>query len=69
MQVHPGNLLHGDIHGVQTVPIEIAGRIPAVAHEMAAEEQRLIAICRSKNFTIEKFREALKSEKKLREPK
>jgi hypothetical protein len=54
---------------VQTVPIEIAGRIPAVAHEMAAEEQRLIAICRSKNFTIEKFREALKSEKKLREPK
>ena len=29
MQVRPGDLLHGDRHGVQTVPIEIAQNIPA----------------------------------------
>ncbi len=62
MKVRPGDLLHGDLHGVQTVPIEIAGRIPGVAQEMTAREQRLIALCRSKEFTIEKFREALKKE-------
>jgi 4-hydroxy-4-methyl-2-oxoglutarate aldolase len=66
MKVDPGDLLHGDIHGVQTVPLEIAGKIPAVAQEMGEQEQRLIAICRSKNFTMEKLREALKNEKKLR---
>lgn len=68
MKVRPGDLLHGDLHGVQTVPIEIAGRIPAVAHKMVRRERHLIALCRSKEFTIEKLREAVRSSKKLREP-
>src|ERR1700676_3703274 len=34
MQVRPGDLLHGDRHGIQTVPIEIAQKIPAVAQQM-----------------------------------
>jgi 4-hydroxy-4-methyl-2-oxoglutarate aldolase len=66
MKVRPGDLLHGDLHGVQTIPIEIAGKISSVAQEMIDEEQKLIALCRSKNFTIEKFRETLKNTKKLR---
>jgi 4-hydroxy-4-methyl-2-oxoglutarate aldolase len=69
MKVRPGDLLHGDLHGVQTIPIEIAARIPAVAQEMAREEAELIALCRSKNFTIEKLREALKAAMKLRDSK
>jgi 4-hydroxy-4-methyl-2-oxoglutarate aldolase len=66
MKVQPGDLLHGDLHGVQTVPIEIAGKIPEVAERMNAEEQKLIALCKSKNFTIENLREAFKRAKKLR---
>ena len=66
MKVRPGDLLHGDLHGVQTIPIEIAGKIPAMAQEMIDEEQKLIALCRSKNFTIENFRDVLKNTKKLR---
>ncbi|MFZ0820004.1 MAG: RraA family protein [Candidatus Acidiferrales bacterium] len=69
MKVQPGDLLHGDVHGVQTVPLEIADKIPAAAQEMIRQEGRLIALCRSKDFTVEKFREALKNEKKLRAPK
>lgn len=69
MKVRPGDLLHGDLHGVQTVPLVIAGKIPAVAQEMAREEAGLIALCRSKNFTIEKLREVLKTMKKLRDAK
>ena len=66
MKVQPGDLLHGDLHGVQTVPMEIAAKIPAVAQEMIEQEQKLIALCRSKNFTIERLREALRDAKKLR---
>jgi len=66
MKVQPGDLLHGDLHGVQTVPLETADKIPSVAKEMILVEQRLIAVCRSKNFTIEKLREALADENKLR---
>jgi 4-hydroxy-4-methyl-2-oxoglutarate aldolase len=66
MKVQPGDLLHGDLHGVQTIPPEIAGKIPEVAHKMIRGEEHLIALCRSRNFTIENLREALKSAKKLR---
>jgi regulator of RNase E activity RraA len=60
MQVRPGDLIHGDLHGVQTIPMEIAGKIPGVAQEMTTRDQHLIALCRSKDFTVEKIREALK---------
>ncbi len=56
MSVHPGDLLHGDRHGVQTIPIEIAPKVPAVAQRMVAEEQKIIELCRSSAFTVEKLR-------------
>jgi 4-hydroxy-4-methyl-2-oxoglutarate aldolase len=56
MQVRPGDLLHGDHHGVQTVPIEIAPKIPAVAQKMLAEEREIIEFCQSGSFTLDKLR-------------
>lgn len=56
MQVHPGDLLHGDRNGIQTIPIEIARKIPAVAHEMAEEEREIIELCHSPQFSMERLR-------------
>jgi 4-hydroxy-4-methyl-2-oxoglutarate aldolase len=56
LQVRPGDLLHGDRHGVQTVPTEIAQKIPAVAQRMNGEEREIIEFCRSRAFTLEKLR-------------
>jgi 4-hydroxy-4-methyl-2-oxoglutarate aldolase len=56
MEVQPGDLIHGDLHGVQTVPLEIADRIPAVAQEMGAQEKHIVDLCRSTEFTVEKVR-------------
>jgi 4-hydroxy-4-methyl-2-oxoglutarate aldolase len=56
VHVRPGDLLHGDRHGVQTVPIEIAQKIPAVAKRMNGEEQEIIELCQSAAFTLEKLR-------------
>jgi 4-hydroxy-4-methyl-2-oxoglutarate aldolase len=56
MQVRPGDLLHGDRHGIQTVPIEIARKIPAVVQRMNQEEQELIEFCQSSAFTPEQLR-------------
>jgi 4-hydroxy-4-methyl-2-oxoglutarate aldolase len=55
MNVRPGDLLHGDRHGVQTIPIESAPKIPAVAQRMKSEEQGIIALCRSGAFTLVKL--------------
>jgi 4-hydroxy-4-methyl-2-oxoglutarate aldolase len=56
MQVRPGDLLHGDRHGVQTVPMEIAQKIPPVAQRMNGEEREIIEFCQSGAFTLEKLR-------------
>jgi regulator of RNase E activity RraA len=60
MQVRPGDLIHGDRHGVQTIPLEIAEKIPDVAREMNAQEEEIIRICQSPGFTLEKLRAEVK---------
>ena len=45
MHVRPGDLLHGDRHGVQTIPTEIAQKVPAVAQRMNGEEREIIEFC------------------------
>jgi 4-hydroxy-4-methyl-2-oxoglutarate aldolase len=59
MQVQPGDLIHGDRHGVQTIPLEIAPKIPAVTKKMIAEERSIIEICHSPDFSLEGLRAAV----------
>ena len=60
LNIRPGDLLHGDLHGVQSIPLDIAPLIPSVAARINAEEQALIALCRSPEFSIQKLRAAVK---------
>ncbi len=60
MDVRPGDLLHGDRHGVLSVPLEIAADIPQTAKALLAEEKRVIEFCRSSSFSIPKLTEIMK---------
>jgi regulator of RNase E activity RraA len=60
LKIRSGDLLHGDLHGVQSIPLDIARRIPEAAAKIAAEEHALIALCRSPEFSIQKLRAAVK---------
>jgi regulator of RNase E activity RraA len=60
LEVRPGDLLHGDQHGLLTVPKEVAAKIPAVAAKQRESEQKVIELCRSKEFSIEKLRQEFK---------
>jgi 4-hydroxy-4-methyl-2-oxoglutarate aldolase len=57
--IRPGELVHGDINGVQTIPLEIASRVLLMAQEIAQRRQRLIGSCRSKDFSLDVVRRAL----------
>lgn len=63
LKIQSGDLLHGDLHGVQSIPLDIAAQIPSVAERIKAEEGRLIALCRSPEFSIEKLRAAVAATK------
>lgn len=56
LKIQSGDLLHGDWQGVQSVPKDIATKIPAVAADLVAREQAIIALCRSSDFSLEKLR-------------
>jgi 4-hydroxy-4-methyl-2-oxoglutarate aldolase len=64
MEVRPGDLLHGDRHGVLTIPAEIAAPIPGVAAEMQRAEQTVINFCRSSGFSVAKLGEIMKTKAK-----
>jgi regulator of RNase E activity RraA len=53
LRVHPGDLLHGDEHGVTSVPLEIAARVPDACRAIEAAERRLIEYVRSGKATVE----------------
>ncbi len=52
LTVKPGELLHGDRHGLQTIPMAIAAGVPDVAHALLAEERELIELCASPRFSL-----------------
>jgi regulator of RNase E activity RraA len=61
LQIKSGDLLHGDQHGVLSVPVSIAPDIPKVAHEMLRMEAELIDFCRSKEFSFQRLTEKMHS--------
>lgn len=61
LKIRPGDLLHGDRHGIVMIPLDIAARVPEVARNLLDRERRIVEFCRSPDFSLEKLREALKS--------
>jgi 4-hydroxy-4-methyl-2-oxoglutarate aldolase len=61
LQINPGDFVQGDLHGVQTIPREIAARVASVAHDILLKRKALIELCRSKDFTVAKLDETLRS--------
>ena len=60
LEIKTGDLLHADRHGVLSVPKEIAASLPQAAEAILAREAEVLAICRSRDFTLEKLRDAVK---------
>ena len=61
MTVNPGDLLHGDRHGVLSIPIEIGAKIPEVAFRLQRAEQKVIEFCWSDSFSVAKLNDVMKT--------
>jgi 4-hydroxy-4-methyl-2-oxoglutarate aldolase len=58
--VKPGDLIHGDQHGVLTIPPEVAPGIPEAIAKVEAMERRIISVCQDTDFTVEKLKAVYK---------
>ena len=52
LEIQPGDLLHGDEHGILRIPLTIAEEIPAAADRLRERESTITAFCRSEHFTL-----------------
>lgn len=59
LKICPGELLHGDRHGVLKVPIELVPEILDEAERIRMEERELIEFCRSPQFSLDGLTERL----------
>jgi 4-hydroxy-4-methyl-2-oxoglutarate aldolase len=62
LKISPGDLVQGDVHGVQTIPLEIADKVPAKARDILKRRKRLVDLCRSQDFSLEKLQQLIKQE-------
>ncbi|HMD50586.1 MAG TPA: RraA family protein [Bryobacteraceae bacterium] len=59
LKISPGDLIHGDVHGVHKIPLELVGKIPQEASKIQEEERELIDFCRSRAFSVEALADRL----------
>jgi regulator of RNase E activity RraA len=53
LTVRPGDLLHGDCHGVTNIPLDLAARIPEGVKVVDTMERQIINYSQSPEFTVE----------------
>jgi 4-hydroxy-4-methyl-2-oxoglutarate aldolase len=61
LKVESGDLLFGDEHGLQAVPMSLADVLPGAVAEMKVKEQAVIQFCRSREFSIDGLRALVRS--------
>lgn len=59
LKISTGDLLHGDLNGIHSVPSAVTGRLPGIVEKIKAHEAELIQLCQARDFSIEKLQEAL----------
>ncbi len=53
MTIAQGDLLHGDMHGLVKIPVDLAPGLPDAIRAHEAVERRVIDVCRSPDFSLD----------------
>lgn len=59
LKIESGDLLHGDQHGVLSVPLSIAAQVPEEASKIRRKEKELVQYCKSPEFSREELTERI----------
>ncbi len=59
LRISPGDLIQGDRHGVQIIPLSVAPEIPEMAARILQEEEQLKRLCRSPRFSLDRLEQQL----------
>jgi 4-hydroxy-4-methyl-2-oxoglutarate aldolase len=60
LTVSPGDLLHGDKHGITAIPSAIAAEVASAAARLERQDRQIVELCQSADFTLEALKERWK---------
>jgi regulator of RNase E activity RraA len=60
LRIDPGDLIHGDRHGIINVPQDLATQLPGVAAKIMAKKQQVIELSKKPEATFEELGQALR---------
>jgi regulator of RNase E activity RraA len=60
LKISSGDLIHGDRHGVLTIPLDVAAKVPEEAARIWEEERELIQFCTSPQFSLRELSERIR---------
>jgi regulator of RNase E activity RraA len=55
VRIEPGDLIHGDINGVTTIPLAVAGQVIEAAQRVRQDEAELLAYLKGQEFSLEGY--------------
>ena len=61
LDIKPGDLRHGDQHGIVSIPFSVVEEVPRVAAAMLETAKELIDFCSSPDFSFQQLSEKLQS--------
>jgi regulator of RNase E activity RraA len=60
LKIQPGDLIHGDRHGIITIPQDMAIKLPAVASKIMEKKQLVIDLSKKPGATVQELDQALR---------
>jgi len=64
LRICSGDLLHGDVHGVQRIPLEAVPNLPSAAEQVRRQEEELFHLCDEKDFCVDKLAAKLEGQRR-----
>ncbi len=55
LRIYEGDLLHGDFHGIQIIPFEVASELPDAVTAILKRKSELIQFCQQPDFPISRL--------------
>jgi regulator of RNase E activity RraA len=59
LEIASNDVVFGDVHGVLTIPADVVADVPGAAALMNEQERRVVELCQSPEFTLDKLRAAV----------
>jgi regulator of RNase E activity RraA len=60
LKIRPGDLIHGDRHGIINVPLDLATKLPEVASRIMEKKQEVIELSKKPGATFEELGQTLR---------